>query len=343
MHWYFVENGAAVGPLDLAQMQAMHAGGRLVESTQVCRMGASAWMDACRDEVLAALFTRATAPTAPSAPWISSSVVTSVTLPEFSFKAAWSIAIETFKKHWAMLLLLSVVYMAVATVMGIPGQIGNFAAQLSDDRDAAAMLAGVFGCCGAIIQVFVGIPLGAGMYIAGANAVAGKPDIKDLFVGFRRYWATLGAGFVSACLIFVAVIAAILPGGACLALGFGLGGGLEWVFVPIGVILLATGYICVIAFVGVRLFAAGSLACDPTLPPMSVGAALKTSWEGSRGKVWPLVGYGLTVGLAVAGSILLLCVGLLLVGIPFAFAALGAAYAMLYRRGNTALPAQPSA
>ncbi len=343
MHWYFVENGAAVGPLDLAQMQAAHAGGRLVEKTQVCRMGESAWMDAQTDEILAAFFATDPVPATSAAPWIAPSIVATTEQAEFSFRSAFTLATATFKKHWAMLVAMGAVYFVVAGALGVPGQIGNFAMRLSEDRQGAGVIAGLFGCCGGLLQVFVGVPLAAGMYIAGAGAIAGTPKIGDLFAGFRRYWVTLGTGLVAGLLVCAAAIAALLPGGACLALGLGLGGGLEWIFVPLGIVLLTAGFICTMVFVGVRLVAASAIACDPQLPPMSVGQALRLSWDGSRGKMWPLFGFGIVVGLAAYATILLLCIGLVLIGIPFAFAATGAAYTLLYRRGNTGVSTAPSA
>ena len=46
MQWYFVENGAAVGPFDLTQLEAMAASGRFRRDSQSCRVGASEWIDA---------------------------------------------------------------------------------------------------------------------------------------------------------------------------------------------------------------------------------------------------------------------------------------------------------
>ena len=60
--------------------------------------------------------------------------------------------------------------------------------------------------------------------------------------------------------------------------------------------------------------------------------SIKASWHGTRGKEFPLLGYLLVVGIAIFATFFLLCIGFLLVGTPFAFAAAGAAYSMLYRR-----------
>ena len=180
MQWYFVENGAAVGPFDLTQLEAMAASGRLRRDSQSCRVGASEWIDASADDALRELF----AGSLSAIPWSTPSIAATMSLPEFTFSAAFALAIDTFKKQWAMLLLVSVIYLGISAILGIPGQVSNFAAGIAGERDAAAFLIGLGGCCGLLLQVFVGLPLIASFYYCGAQAIDGKLQIPDLFVGF---------------------------------------------------------------------------------------------------------------------------------------------------------------
>ena len=328
MQWYFVENGAAVGPFDLTQLEAMAASGRLRRDSQSCRVGASEWIDASADDALRELF----AGSLSAIPWSTPSIAATMSLPEFTFSAAFALAIDTFKKQWAMLLLVSVIYLGISAILGIPGQVSNFAAGIAGERDAAAFLIGLGGCCGLLLQVFVGLPLFASFYYCGAQAIDGKLQIPDLFVGFRRYWVTVGTSLLSYILVGVALAVSLIPALVCILIGVGIGEIPGGFFIVVGILLGLVGYVAVMAFVGVRLLCAATIACDPARAPLGVMDSIKASWHGTRGKEFPLLGYLLVVGIAIFATFFLLCIGFLLVGTPFAFAAAGAAYSMLYRR-----------
>ncbi len=336
MQWYFVENGAAVGPFDLTQLEAMAASGRLRRDSQSCRVGASEWIDASRDDALRELF----ADSSPIAlPLSTPAMGGTVALPAFTFGGAFALAIDTFKKNWAMLLLVSVVYLVIVSVLGLPGQISNFAAGLADDQAIGGVLVGLGGCCGVLLSIFIGIPLAAGIYICGAQAIEGKLQLSDLFVGFRRYWVTIATSLLSWLLICVALAVALIPALTCIVVGNAIGELLGGISIAIGILLAIVGYAAAMAFVGVRLLCAATIACDPARAPLGVVDSLKASWHGTRGVEFPLLGYLIVAGIAVFASIFLLCIGLLLVGLPFAFAAGGAAYSMLYRRNASPVTA----
>ena len=67
--------------------------------------------------------------------------------------------------------------------------------------------------------------------------------------------------------------------------------------------------------------------------------ALRLNWQATRGLGWSLMALVVVVSLIAAASVLLLCVGYVLIGVPFTLASLGAVYSMLFRRGVMAAPA----
>ena len=178
----------------------------------------------------------------------------------------------------------------------------------------------------------MGLPLIASFYYCGAQAIDGKLQIPDLFVGFRRYWVTVGTSLLSYILVGVALAVSLIPALVCILIGVGIGEIPGGFFIVVGILLGLVGYVAVMAFVGVRLLCAATIACDPARAPLGVMDSIKASWHGTRGKEFPLLGYLLVVGIAIFATFFLLCIGFLLVGTPFAFAAAGAAYSMLYRR-----------
>ena len=317
MQWYFVENGETVGPFDLAQLEAMAASGRLRRDSQSCRVGASEWIDASADDALRELF----AGSLSAIPWSTPSIAATMSLPEFTFSAAFALAIDTFKKQWAMLLLVSVIYAGISLILAIPGQVSNSAARMA----------------GVLLAVFVAFPLGASLTYCGAQAIDGKLQILDLFVGFRRYWVTVGTSLLGIILICVAFAVSLIPALVCILIGVGIGKILGVFLIVAGILLGLVGYVAAFAYVGARLRFAGAIACDPSRAPLGVTDSLKASWNGTRGKELPLAGFLFVTGLCVVASIFLLCIGLLLVGLPFLLAADGAAYSMLYRRNASAV------
>ncbi|MSR40840.1 MAG: hypothetical protein EXS10_02935 [Phycisphaerales bacterium] len=56
---------------------------------------------------------------------------------------------------------MSLVYLGVSLVVGIPSQIGNFAAQLSDYKGVEVVFIALGSCCGILFNIFVGLPLAA--------------------------------------------------------------------------------------------------------------------------------------------------------------------------------------
>lgn len=233
-------------------------------------------------------------------------------LPGLSFEGAWSVGIGAFKSNWGVLVgaaLFLVGLQAVDYFVSMPLQ-------------RTAWLA--FVLWKLLFSFCLLVPLSAGAMVLGGNMVRrGRGVFEDLFLGYKRLpelvgW-TLLFGVASACVagpgLFLLFVIDRMMGHAAATV---------WLVCYALVLLVLS--VCV----GMRFFPVGAMLIDPSLPRRPVIETARASWrltgEG-RWAVYFLV--LLTAGLALAASILLLCVGLPLVGYPLYLAVAGAAYAML--------------
>ena len=191
--WYLLESGAGdgqpSGPHDIEQMAMRASSGRLSAGTLVARVGSSEWVPAASDAELARFF-QSTPPTEafPSSPSVPSGATVPVArLGEYTFGRAFTLATATFRAHWGPLVIMSLVFLAITIAIAAPQGMIEAIGDLSGDERASVAFALFGGCVGFILQVLVGIPLSAGLVCAAANAVRGRPEIGDLFMGFRRY------------------------------------------------------------------------------------------------------------------------------------------------------------
>lgn len=350
--WYVLDSTGSEprpeGPFPFEHLAKLAASGSLNAATMVARAGSDRWIAAGEDPELASLFRGA-----PPTEFFSPSGSAELAAPEFtaavatpySFGGAFDLAIRTFKSQWGPLVLAGLVTFAVYAIIGAPQWIMQAAGEASRDEGFAALMTMGGGCFGFVVNLLVGGAMLAGMTLCGANAVAGRGNVADLFLGFKRYGQTLLAWLLVAAISTGATIVIYL-GAAIAGLVVGLASGAASngeVAVGAGVIAAAIVggalAIAATALVFVRILYVPAIVADAQLGAIGVMDALRLNWQATRGLGWSLMALLVVVGLIASASILLLCVGYLLIGVPLALAAFGAAYTMLFRRGAMAAPA----
>ncbi|MGA1708235.1 MAG: DUF4339 domain-containing protein [Phycisphaerales bacterium] len=349
--WYVLDSSGDSprpdGPFPFEHLAKLAASGAMNVSSMVARAGSDRWVAAGDDPELAGLF-RAAPPTESFAP----SGAAGLAAPGFaapieapySFGNAFDLAVKTVKSQWGPLVLAGLVTLAAYTVIGAPQWIMQAAGEASRD-DGFTMLMGLGGgCFGFVVNILIGGPLFAGIALCGANAVAGRGNVADLFLGFRRYGQVLLAYLllmaISAGVTFVVYLSATI---GFLVLAVAAGGlnsaaGVSAGIVSAVIIAVALGLIAT-ALVFVRIIFMPAIVADPSLGSIGVMDALRLNWRATRGLGWSLLALFVVVNMLVAASVLLLCVGYVLIGLPLGIAALGSVYTMLFRRGAMAAPA----
>lgn len=353
--WYVVEttpSGQTVlGPMGMEQLQELQRAGKFIASTQVCEVGAERWSRADELPELRGLF----GGTTPATPWpaaepgasTSSSAASgagaSAKLPSFGFANAFEVAFEAFRRSWAMLLLCWLLLFAGQMVMqlaALPFQMltGRFDAQADSfnqdiDLSKLPLIVGAFLLL-MLVSILLGVPLQAAQTWIGVRAVRGKLEIEDVVQPFRRYFAVVGAGLLVLLLAGIALI----PGVSVLALLIGAASatnvadspeGLPFLVASILVGALAIGG--PVIYLQVRLGLAPVVACDPEQGACGPVEALKRSWAMTRGRFWGMFLFVFCLVLLVIATILLLCIGLFLVGLPLLSAGYGALYELARR------------
>lgn len=316
--WYVVQGGSAQGPFDAARMASMVADGSLRQDTQVCRVGEQAWRPASSDPALGPLL-------GVSSPGVASS---------WSFGAAWQVTMTGFKRSWGPLMLLTLVWVGLA----IPGTLlsQGFSAGVQATRDPAvvgALLVGIL-VVNVLNWLLVTIPIQlAGLAYAASKASAGTVRVSDLFQGYRRFGMVLATGTVLVLATGVAVGVACVPGVVMIAVGAAM----QQKGAAAGIPLVVGGAVLMCAVLLLALWLlypyvyAPAVACDPAFGKPGFGECFRHSAQGLKGRVFGVVGFLFVIGLVAVASVLLLCIGYLLVGLPLLLAAQGAVYAICVR------------
>jgi hypothetical protein len=349
--WYVLDSSGdsprPEGPFPFEHLAKLAASGAMNVSSMVARAGSDRWVAAGDDPELAGLF-RAAPPTESFAPsggagLAAPGFAAPIEAP-YSFGNAFDLAVKTVKSQWGPLVLAGLVTLAAYTVIGAPQWIMLAVGEASRDDDVKSWMGLGSNCFGFVVNILIGGPLFAGIALCGANAVAGRGNVADLFLGFRRYGQVLLAYLllmaISAGVTFVVylsatigfLVVAVAAGGLNSAAGVSAG------IVSAVIIAVALGLIAT-ALVFVRIIFMPAIVADPSLGSIGVMDALRLNWRATRGLGWSLLALFVVVSMLVAASVLLLCVGYVLIGLPLGIAALGAVYTMLFRRGAMAAPA----
>lgn len=350
--WYVLDSSGAEprpeGPFPFEHLAKLAASGSLDATTMVARAGSDRWIAAGEEPELAGLFRGA-----PPTEFLSPSGSAELAAPEFataiatpySFGGAFDLAIRTFKGQWGPLVLAGLVTFAIYAVIGVPQWIMQVAGEASRDEGFAALMAMGGGCFGLVGNLLVRSAMFAGVALCGANAVAGRGNVADLFLGFKRYGKVLLAYLLVGAIALGATIVIYL-GAAIVGLVVGIAAGaaaseeagISAAIVAAVVVAVALAVVTT-ALVLVRITFVPAIVADAQLGAIGVMDALRLNWQATRGLGWSLLALLVVVSLIASASVLLLCVGYILVGVPLAIASFGAVYSMLFRRGAMAAPA----
>jgi hypothetical protein len=359
-----------LGPMGMDQLQELQRAGKLVGSTQVCEVGADRWSRADEIAELRGLF-GASAPASsmsassipassiPASSWPAAQATATATtttsaggpaeirkLPPFSFGNAFELTFDVFRRSWVMLLFCGLLVFAGQMVVQLAGlplqyltggfQVGRNGAgpwqQATPDFDPSQLpllFAALFLVV--VVSVLLSIPLSAAQTWIGVRAVRGQLDIADTVQPFRRYFAVLGTGLLAMLIIVVLVAPGLIAVFAGTAMGSASSDGDDQV---VGVVLILFGVLLFMisaVYVNVRLYFALTIACDPEQGECGPLEALKRSWELTRGRFWVTFAFFVCLGLLVMATLLLFCIGLLIVGMPLLSAGYGAYYELARR------------
>lgn len=348
--WYVLDRSVSpprpTGPFPFEELRRRAGLGSLRAQDLVARAGSTDWIAAAGDPVLAPLF-GASPPTefdSARAGILRVGQPGTRTFPPYSFSGAFSLATSTFSSQWATLVLIGLVGIAISAVIAVPSWITTVLGELTGDAGAKAGISLLGSCSNLLLQVLVGGPLWGGWIVAGANAVEGRGDVSDVFAGFRRYSATVVAYLLTMLISLAMGIVIGVPLVIVVALAAAIersGSGPAEAIVVIGAIVAVVAALFFLALVLVRVILAAGIAADPAFGPVGGGEALRIAWRASQGLGWSMFGLLLVVGLLAALSVLLLCVGYFLIGVPLMLGATGAMHVMINRRAIAAplLPA----
>lgn len=209
--------------------------------------------------------------------------------------------------HIGGVIAAALIYLAISVAASIPMQ---FVAQPSQGGQIEPASFGIFAIL-YVINIVVSTFLGVGFIKYTINLVRDDvSNLGDLFAGGPHFFATLGGGILLSIALF-------LPLGILAAIGGAIGEEAMVAAVILGS-LFAVGF-------GIRLFWFPYAIVDRQIGPI---AALKASWECTRGNWWRIVVvYIAGLGIYILGFIAL-CVGALFT-LPVFFAIFAATYLLM--------------
>lgn len=345
--WYVGRDGVRSGPFTTTELRRMVASGQVAGGDLLWSEGMPAWAPCSAVQGLLG-GPPAGVPANPyAAPSSSRGPSAGGGLPvvpgagarlqgrRYSFGDAFDVATKTFSTHWGHLVLVGLIVLAGFVLAAVPQWAVQIIGVVSGDSVLMKATRVMGMCIGWIINILVGGHLGSGFVLAGANAVAGRPQLSDVFLGFKRYGRVLLAHLLMlSCWLGVFVVA-YLPFIVCVVITALVGNQIRGVFallVVLGALVSFGLAVAGMVLVGVRVFFAATIVADPQLGSMGVMEGFRLSWATvTPERAFSLFGLMFVVILLMGLSCLLLCVPYLLAGLPFLLAAYGAAYALLFR------------
>ena len=200
MQWYYSKNGSQLGPVDDAELQRLAQSGELTPESYLWNetMGEQ-WKPASSIE---SLFSEAKELTPPSLP------TTDGTTPN---RDLMKMARESLKGHWAMAVLIILLYLVIVEspqlvrTTGTPNPLlqqllhpGTYSPSHHPVVAHAVQWPGIIiSLVCSLLTLFLTPPLMLGLFYFFLNlAKRSKAEIGDLFIGFRSgasyYWKTIG-------------------------------------------------------------------------------------------------------------------------------------------------------
>jgi len=373
--WHVGRDGRVEGPFSPDQMRQMVAEGRIVPTDLVWKEGMAGWLPATQVPGLipsAGTGGRTSAVSPPSTrrvgapPPISQRAAAASAVPApvsvgiggadpsqplatrpvasgYSFAAAFSLANQAFMSKWNGLATIGLVMFGFLVVLGLPGGVLNGVSAASGNEQFAGVMAVTGQCISQLLWTLVGGPFFAGVVLAGANALSGTPQVSDLMLGFRRYGQVLLASFLTYLCSIGVVIVSLLPmllfavAAGLIGAGGRQGAGLATVVAGVGMIVTFVMMLVGFGLVVCRLMFAPAIVADPTLGSIGAMDAMRRSWSTTSPTIGlSVMGLMMVAGIIAGFSVLLLCVGYVVVGLPVLAVVTGAAYTLLFRSSEPA-------
>lgn len=346
-NWYVLDESVTpaqpVGPYSYEQLQDLATQGRLQPSTRIARVGGAAWTEAGLEPALTGLF-HSTPPQNPDFA-VSAAATLPVGCPEFTFAGCVNQTLAAFQAHWTKLLVVAAMSFGGYMVLAVPQLIGGIYDSATDATEPSPVnLLGV--CCSGILNIFVGLPFFYGCVYAATRAIRGALNPADVLIGFRNYGQMLLAALFmlavytgAAMVAYIPLVAAVFVSVFTSISGSAAPGGMQSVAFLVGVLLTIGLLVPLMALFVMRVLFLPLAAVDPALGSMGVARAISYSWSATKGCGWRMFGLLLGFSMLAAASLLLLCVGYLLIGMPMLMALMAVMYETIYRRGAAQPPA----
>ena len=180
-----------------------------------------------------------------------------------------------------------------------------------------------------ISNIVVEGPLIAGFTLMGVACVRGpRPEFGSLWNGYRNYWPVLGVVFIK----FLAFTTPLLIIGGVFIIGAVVGR--DKATAVLLALVSALFLVPLAIIVSVRLWIAETLVLDRHTAGVGPFAAIVGAWTISKPNFWPMFVTGVLASLALAGSLLLLGVGIIFLGGPL----VACVYGVMYKRLLGELP-----
>jgi hypothetical protein len=175
-----------------------------------------------------------------------------------------------------------------------------------------------------LTYILIDAPLLTGITLMGLRLARGeRPALDAMFDGFRAYGPVVLINFITSLIVVLGLAAVFLPFGGLIGLA-ALGGGRP----PVLLFTLGFGIAMLLGlgvylFLTARLFLADVLYLDQTGPRPDLMDAIKLSWRITGPVTLTLVLLGLLASFIALGTMLMLVIGLILLGMPLLVAMFG--------------------
>lgn len=259
-----------------------------------------------------------------AAPYVLPNAVHQLPWVPLTFSNAWSQGIEVLKAQYGMLLASTGIAIGVQFAQTMLGQILGLVGGLIDPS-VVIVVSVLFSL---IMTILVTWPIQVcTQYVSIAARRGEQISMRLLFRGYYRLGNAILTPFLTTMIVAACAIPCVL------------------IIVPMVIMVQSNQIapeisvpICILAalingvgigYVASRLALASAMCVDARLGDLTATQSIKMSWEWTRNRGWLIMGVLITAGLAMAATVMILCVGYILLGIPLAMAIFGAMYHQL--------------
>lgn len=270
---------------------------------------------------------------------------------EYSFTNVWGRSWEVYGRAWGVLLAGVGAYIVVNIPSTAASMVQSFVEQSRqlDPNSVGPGMVKFGGACGIFSWVYtvcIVYPSMAGIMWMSLRAVRGQPaGVGDMLQGFRRFPSVIGAYFLTTLSMLVPVV--LMAGGVLAIVHFA--GGIDdfrdgvqkddfarysSVHIAAVSLVVVVGYVAMMWIV-LRQILTMFLVIDTAAGPLGAVAAIRRSWELTRGRALPLFGLLIVMGLMLVGTALACCLPMLFLGIPLALIQFSVAYELLNKSSGS--------